>query len=202
MARKTQTKIEKLRRPSRELLRKRFEERLMSSLGKDSREHPWIVAKKPDGTYQNPDIEQRWSGFLLAYDMGPGAVQMQEATPFISDMLRDMRALADNVRNGTALGGDLAQILDKWAGELETRAESIFEDVYEQLVDMRETNLRDYSRARKPFPFPASVVDTASMLWDYFNATQAARNISPRASSTQELEASGPTSATCVALPE
>jgi hypothetical protein len=190
-------KIEKMRSPSKAAIRSRFEERILTVYGTDADKGEWIVRKDPSGIYVNPTIQERWLGFLLAYDKGPNALGIQEASPFVTRITRDMRALAlelkafgvaqpaGNGSNTVELTDSrvhystTAALLDGWADDIEARPDAIFEDVYEQLVDMIDSQV-SHSGPRPGHPFPPSVVETMRLLLDHFNATRAAQDISPQ----------------------
>jgi hypothetical protein len=191
-------KIEQMRSPSKAAIRSRFEERILTVYGTEADKGEWIVRKDPSGTYVNPTIQERWLGFLLAYDKGPNALAIQEASPFVTRITRDMRALAlelkslavvppgeDVSRNQVVSPGSgapystTAALLDRWADDIEARPDALFEDVYEQMVDMIDGQV-SHSGARPGRPFPPSVVDTMRLLLEHFNATRATQDISPQ----------------------
>lgn len=187
------SKIEKMRTPSKAAIRLRFEERILTAYRTAQDTGEWIVRKDPSGVYLNPSIQERWLGFLLAYDRAPNALSLQEASPFVTRITRDMRALALELRSRPAgpqvSGSNLAvpdsrapdsaaALLDSWADDIESRPDAIYEDVYEQLVEMIDGQV-SHSGPQPGRPFPPSVVETMRFLVDHFNETRATQDISP-----------------------
>ena len=184
-------KIEKLKRPSKSSIRRRFEERFLTLYGGANPElrKQEMLIKNRGGHYAHPHVRSQWEGFLLAYDHGPDALPMQEASPFVTRITRDMRALALE-RQTSDPRDETARLLDGWADEIEARPDALYEDVYEQLVDMIEAQVHrgGPSSGHPLYPFPPSVVDTVGILLDHFNKTRPGRDITPGQPDTPTVE--------------
>jgi hypothetical protein len=163
-------KVEKLRRPSKAAIRRRFEERVLTLYGGANPQTHKDLLLKSAGRYLWQGVQEQWYGFLLAYDHGPDALPIQEASPFVTRITHDMRALAIE-RRVLDPKDEVARQLDAWADDIEARPDGLFEDVYEQLVAM----IGPQTHAASPsatYPFPPSVVDTVRRLVGRANATR------------------------------
>jgi hypothetical protein len=170
-------KLDKFKKPSLQTLRSRFEERVLTSIGLTDDPASWVLVKTPEGIYTTPSIQERWLGFLLAHDKGANAEALREPTPIIQRMVESMRAVARE-RLESAPCDSLAVTLDEWANRIEARPDGIYEDVYEQIVDMIDPQVQ-HCGPHDTSPFPASVVGTVSILLDHWNATSQLREVPP-----------------------
>ena len=171
-------KVEKMPFVSKAALRIRFEERLLTSHNTNASDGEWLIRKEPSGNYTDPAIQQRWLGFLLAYDKGANALTLRAPSPEVYRIMQEMRAVARERQTNSSPDDAIAHLLDVWANVLESRPDSFYEDVYEQLVEMIDPQVGRAGLGMDG-PFPPSVVDTVGILLDHFNATRAAREITP-----------------------
>jgi len=167
--------LDKFKKPSVQTLRSRFEERVLTSIGLTADPTSWVLVKTPEGIYSSPSVQERWLGFLLAYDKGANAETLREPTPDVQRIVESMRAVARE-RVDADPADPLAVTLDQWANRIEERPDGIYEDVYEQIVDMIDPQVQ-HCGPHDPSPFPASVVGTVSILLDYWNATKQVREV-------------------------
>jgi hypothetical protein len=172
-------KIEKMARPSKETLRRRFEERVLAQERKNFGEATETLHRLPTGEYALPHVQERWHGFLLAYDNGPNALPIREASPYAYGLILDMYAVAQNLRE-SGQNPSLAELVTKWAVAIETNPDAIYEDVYSAVVDLIDPLVRmDH--------LPGSVVESVTILVEHFTASQHARDITPVASGTKVI---------------
>lgn len=172
-------KIEKMKRPSKEAVRRRFEERMLTQEGKRFGEASDYLHRLPTGEYALPHIQERWKGFLLAYDRDATELLIPEATPYVFELLRDMRAVAQEIRD-SGQNLPLAQLIEKWTDAIETNPDGIYEDVYSLVVDTIDPLVRMGH-------LPGSVGESVVVLVEHFTASQHARDITPAASGTKAL---------------
>ncbi|MBC8739812.1 hypothetical protein F6X40_24160 [Paraburkholderia sp. UCT31] len=162
-------------------LQRTFEERFLKAAKLDADTASWAVNKHPDGSYVTASVAEQWKGFLLAHSKGPGGVTLSEPTPTVQRVVEELRAAAERRREAVGASDDGAAVeLDLWANRLEARPDGIYEDVYEQITDMIEPQVRR-ALYNDDGPFPASVVDTVSILLEHWNRTHAAKAAAPSA---------------------